>query len=394
MNVLNRRPQLVCFSHLRWDFVYQRPQHLLSRAAREYDVYFVEEPHCEKGVRPRLQASRRPEGVTVVLPVLPPSDEAGSAAMMSDLLREMLPATSRQRILWYYTPMAMAFSRDLQADAVVYDNMDELSAFRGAPPRLLELEAELFARADMVFTGGMSLYEAKRRRHANVHPFPSSIDVAHFGAARRKQAEPAGQAALPGPRAGFFGVIDERMDIDLLAEAAQRSPHWQFVMIGPVVKIAPSSLPRAQNIHWLGVKSYKELPAYLSGWDVGIMPFALNEATRFISPTKTPEFLAAGVPVISTAIADVIAPYGDHGLVDIVDDAAQLSARLDQLVARPRARWLAAVDQHLAGMSWDKTWAEMQVCMHGPLDGSRRPVAATEGAIFSGLRVPGEAVHV
>lgn len=374
MNAINRRPQLVCFSHLRWDFVFQRPQHLLSRAALDHDVYFIEEPLFEDGAWPQLRASRRPEGVTVIVPVLPPADEDAAASMIAELLEPILPPSSRQRILWYYTPMAMAFSRGLEADAVVYDNMDELSAFRGAPPRLLDLEAELFSRADMVFTGGMSLYAAKRRRHRNVHPFPSSIDVAHFDQARRTPAEPADQAVIGGPRAGFFGVIDERMDLDLVAETARLRPDWQFVMIGPVVKIDPASLPRAANIHWLGGKSYRELPAYLGGWDVGLMPFALNESTRFISPTKTPEFLAAGLPVLSTAIADVISPYGESGLVDIISDAAGLAEGLDRLSSRPREPWLADVDAHLAGMSWNQTWAGMQRHIQGTLQARRQPV--------------------
>lgn len=392
MNALNRRPQLVCFSHLRWDFVYQRPQHLLTRAARDHDVYFIEEPLFESDARPHLRASRRPEGVTVIVPVLPPADEDVAASMIADLLQPILPPSSRQRILWYYTPMAMAFSRGLEADAVVYDNMDELSAFRGAPPRLLDLEAELFARADLVFTGGMSLYAAKRRRHPSVHPFPSSIDVDHFDQARRKPADPADQAAIGGPRAGFFGVIDERMDLDLVAGAAKLRPDWQFVMIGPVVKIDPASLPAAPNIHWLGGKSYRELPAYLGGWDIGLMPFALNESTRFISPTKTPEFLASGLPVLSTAIADVVSPYGESGLVDIVSDAAELAAGLDRLRTRPRARWLSAVDAHLAGMSWNQTWGAMQRLVRETLENANQPAGDPREQTRPVL--VGEAVHV
>ncbi len=287
------RPQLVCFSHLRWDFVYQRPQHLLSRAARDHDVFYVEEPVFEGGVRAHLRMSPRPEGVTVVLPVLPAGREADAADVIRPLLRRLLPPSPTRRTLWYYTPMAMAFSRDIPADVVVYDNMDELSAFLGAPAPLLALEAELFSRADLVFTGGMSLYRAKRHRHPQVHAFPSSIDTAHFARSRAGVAEPADQSGITGPRAGFFGVIDERMDVDLLARTARRCPHWQFVMIGPVVKIAAESLPREPNIHWLGPKAYADLPDYIAGWTVGLMPFALNDATRFISPTKTPEFLAA-----------------------------------------------------------------------------------------------------
>lgn len=393
MHGTTRRPQLVCFSHLRWDFVYQRPQHLLSRAARDHDVFYVEEPIFEEGARAHLRMSSRPEGVTIVLPVLPAGTEADAAEAMSRLLRRLLPAGPARRTLWYYTPMAMDFSRDIAADIVVYDNMDELTGFLGAPVHLLALEEELFARADLVFTGGMSLYRAKRHRHPHVHAFPSSIDTAHFARARTGVAEPADQRGIPGPRAGFFGVVDERMDVDLLARTARRCPDWQFVMIGPVVKIAPEILPREPNIHWLGGKAYAELPDYIAGWDVGLMPFALNDATRFISPTKTPEFLAAGVPVISTAITDVVSPYGDKGLVAIAANEDEVAASLKALRDRPREAWLTAVDSHLSGMSWDRTWAQMQRLMLGVV---RRDAAKADRATTSARRraLAGEAAHV
>jgi UDP-galactopyranose mutase len=260
--------------------------------------------------------------------------------------------------------MALAFSRGFDSDLVVYDNMDELSAFRGASPELLSLERELFARADIVFTGGASLYEAKRARHRNVHLFPSSIDFEHFARARRFEgAEPDDQAAVPRPRLGFFGVIDERMDVDLVRDVAALKPDWHLMMIGPVVKIDPAILPRRDNIHWLGGKGYQELPRYLAGWDVGLMPFALNESTRFISPTKTPEYLAAGVPVVSTPITDVVRAYGDRGLVEIARDPAETARKAEALLARPKGAWLAQVDRHLAADSWDKTWAAMHRLM-------------------------------
>ncbi|MFC7398702.1 glycosyltransferase [Chelatococcus sp. GCM10030263] len=305
--------------------------------------------------------SDRPQGVIVVVPVLPPGlgEEAAAGEIRRLLSAFLQDADPTGRVLWYYTPMAMAFSRDLRADAVVYDNMDELSAFLGAPPRLLALEQELFARADLVFTGGMSLYAAKSGRHKSVHAFPSSIDAAHFGAARQGQADPDDQAGIARPRIGFFGVIDERMNIDLVREAAELRPDWQFVILGPVVKIDPAVLPRQPNIHWLGPKAYVDLPRYLAHWDAGFMPFALNEATRFISPTKTPEFLAAGVPVVSTAITDVVKPYGERGFVEIADGPAELVAKLDCVLSRPREPWLAEVGRHLQTMSWDKTWAGM-----------------------------------
>ncbi|SER65484.1 Glycosyl transferases group 1, partial [Faunimonas pinastri] len=342
------------------------PQHLLVRAARGFSVVFMEEPVFADEPAPRLDVSERPGGVRVAVPVLPHGmGEAEIVAAQERLLRSLLATAGADfTVFWYYTPMALAFSRAMAPDIVVYDNMDELSAFLGAPQALLDMERELMARADLVFTGGVSIFEAKQGRHSDIHPFPSSIDVHHFAGARQGLADPADQAGIPRPRLGFFGVIDERMDVDLLGEVADLRPDWQFVMLGPVVKIDPASLPRRPNIHWLGGKSYPELPAYLANWDLGLMPFAINEATRFISPTKTPEFLAAGLPVISTPIRDVIRPYGDLGLVEIAATAGEIVARADALLAAPAGDlapdWLARVDRQLATTSWDRTWREMQ----------------------------------
>jgi glycosyltransferase involved in cell wall biosynthesis len=351
---------LICFSHLRWDFVFQRPQHLLTRASKHYAVSFVEEPMYEVVAEPYLRFKSE-NSVNVLVPVLPDSirqDQVGIAAAQRSLLEPLL--MREDYIAWYYTPMAITFTRHTSPALTVYDNMDELSAFRGAPPALLAHEAELLERADLVFTGGQSLFEAKKHRHPDIHAFPSSIDAAHFFAARgSKDPAPPDLAAIPRPRIGFFGVVDERMDIDLLARAAELSPDWQFIIIGPVVKIDPGTLPRRANIHWLGQKSYAELPAYLAHWDVGMMPFALNEATRFISPTKTPEFLAAGVPVVSTPVRDVVLTYGQPGLVEIAETAEQFIAATELLLKRSKQQWLARVDQQLALGSWDMTWAEM-----------------------------------
>ena len=382
---------LVCFSHLRWGFVYQRPQHLMSRAAREHRVYFIEEPlDADEGPLPRLDLHPQPSGVTVAVPVLPRgASEAESAAAQRRLLDDLLADHAGAHwTFWYYTPMALAFSDHLAPDLCVYDCMDELSAFRFAPPTLRQLETALFDRADLVFTGGQSLYEAKRRRHLHVHAFPSSIDAAHFGRARRIMNAPADQAALPRPRIGFFGVIDERMDMDLVARLAALRPDWQLAMIGPTVKIDPAARPSHPNIHWLGAKSYDELPAYLAGWDAGFMPFALNEATRFISPTKTLEFLAAGVPVASTPIADVVRPYGERGLVEIARDAGAMARVLEELMARPRAPWLARVDAHLSGTSWDGTWKAMRALMRRSEAGGAGDAAGPEAAAVEPMAEP------
>jgi len=269
----------------------------------------------------------------------------------------------RPLIAWYYTPMMLPFSRHIDADVTVFDAMDELSKFKFAPTMLLNLEQELIDAADLVFTGGSSLYEAKKDRHPSVHCFPSSVDRMHFAKARARQFDPADQEDLPRPRLGFYGVIDERFDIDLLGKAAAMRPDWSFVMVGPVVKISEEDLPRRPNIHYLGPKTYAQLPAYLSGWDVALMPFAMNESTEFISPTKTPEYLAGGKPVVSAPIRDVVRHYGHLEGVGIAEDAESFVAACEkalELARTPHGEWLAEADLLLSTQSWDITQARME----------------------------------
>ncbi|MFN2596759.1 MAG: glycosyltransferase family 1 protein [Pyrinomonadaceae bacterium] len=368
---------LICLSHLRWDFVYQRPQHLLSRCAKERRVFFVEEPIFGVGAL-RLDVSRREDNLYVVVPRLPEGllSEVAVEAIQQALIDRLINEHQiDDYVLWYYTPMALGWTRHLKPLATVYDCMDELSAFKFAPRALREREAELFRRADAVFTGGQSLYEAKRDKHPNIHAFPSSIDRAHFAQAREITDEPADQASIPHPRVGFFGVVDERFDTALLDGVAAARPDWHFVVIGPTAKISEEDLPRRANIHYLGGKSYKELPRYVAGWDVAALFFACNEHTRFISPTKTPEYLAAGKPVVSTPIRDVVRPYGEMGLVRIADNAADFIKAAAEIGMDERAddpAWLARVDEFLAQNSWDKTWAAMASHIGGAVESRRR----------------------
>jgi UDP-galactopyranose mutase len=361
MDALPVAPDLVCLSHLRWDFVYQRPQHLFSRCATERRVFFIEEPVYDDGPI-RLDVSKREDGLHVVVPHLTHEvkDVARDAVMQGLIDRLFKDYRVREHILWYYTPMAMSFTRHLNPVAVVYDCMDELSAFKGAPPALRFHEAELFNRADLVFTGGQSLYEHKRKQHRSVHAFPSSIDARHFAQARRITEDPVDQREIPHPRMGFFGVIDERLDIDLIKGLAEARPDWHLVIIGPVVKINEADLPRRENIHYLGGKSYKELPAYLAGWDVALLTFARNESTRFISPTKTPEYLAAGKPVVSTSIRDVVRPYETLGLVRIADTVEEFESAIEAAMKDDLQEHVRRVDAFLAQTSWDRTWSEMR----------------------------------
>jgi UDP-galactopyranose mutase len=355
---------LICFSHLRWNFVFQRPQHLMSRFSRKYRTLFWEEPLYHDGPGPAgLDVRVCPEtGVEVATPRLPVGlARAEEVAVLRRLLDGILAPRRGPLVRWYYTPMMLPFSEHVAADCTVYDCMDELANFKGAPPELIPNERRLLEQADLVLTGGYSLYEAKRDRHANIHPFPSSVDVAHFGAARAPGSEPQDQAGLPGPRFGFYGVVDERMDLDLLARLADARPQWSIVIVGPVVKISEDDLPRRPNLHYLGGKGYAELPGYLRGWDVALMPFAINEATRFISPTKTPEYLAAGRPVVSTPITDVVRHYGGIEAVKIADGPEAFVSACDAALALSQApgSWQREVDGVLAQISWDRTFRQM-----------------------------------
>jgi UDP-galactopyranose mutase len=331
----------------------------MARAARDRRVYFVEEPRLEEVATPHVESSRR-QDVTLLTPVLPLAMAAASSdAALGELMAGIF---RRERVarptLWYYTPMALPWTRHLPRSRAIYDSMDYLPGFRGAPAGLLDLEAELLERVDAVFCGGASLHERMRTRHPESHCFPSSVDVDHFSAARRARQEPEDQRGTARPRIGYAGVVDERIDLPLIDGVALARPDWHIVLVGPTAKIDPRDVPSHANVHSLGMKAYADLPAYLGGWDVGWMPFARNEATRYISPTKTPEYLAAGLPVVSTSIRDVVEPYGRHRLVAIADSVeATITAVEVALSGRGFDR--SRVDAFLAERSWDRTWAAM-----------------------------------
>jgi glycosyltransferase involved in cell wall biosynthesis len=352
---------LVCFSHLRWGFVFQRPNHLLSRFSKHQRVFFIEEPIFHDG-EDKLQIENYNENLFVITPHIKgglPEDEVHNRQrkFINKLFTNM---NIDKYFSWYYTPMALPFTDHLSPDVVVYDCMDELSAFKFAPPQLAFLEKKLLKKADVVFTGGQSIYEAKKDTHHNIYAFPSSIDKHHFGKARKIKQDPEDQKHIPHPRFGFFGVIDERFDIELIDAVAKAKPEWQFILLGPIVKIDPESLPKYSNVHYLGGKKYEELPDYLAGWDIAMVAFAMNESTKFISPTKTPEYLAAGKPVISTPIRDVVRPYGDNKLVHIVSTPNEfIKAAEKELGKKRKASWLKKVDDFLLYNSWDRTWGQM-----------------------------------
>ncbi len=381
---------LVVFSHLRWDFVYQRPQHLLSRLATHYRVLFFEEPVRGKQT-PFLQRFAPCPNVEV----LRPHTTVDAAGFHDDQLQELKPLLAEylrdfsidDYLVWFYTPMALPLLAELQPRAVIYDCMDELSAFKGAPRQMMQRESALLKRAHLVLTGGPSLYAAKRELHNNVHCFPSAVDADHFSphqecngmrggvssphvtmsavCASQAVSHPHGGFAqdagrlhdkIARPRLGFFGVIDERFDAELVAAVADAAPGWQLVMVGPVVKIDPASLPKHSNIHWLGQQPYEVLPHLVAQWDVCLLPFARNESTRFISPTKTLEYMAAEKPIVSTPIRDVVDLYGDcvavaSGRGDFVSACAAALSEND----RDRRLRIDRMRKNVSQCTWDST---------------------------------------
>lgn len=359
---------LLVFSHIRWDSILKRPQHIMVRHALHRRVYYIEEPVVGMSTSARFHIRGTPSGVQVIVPYLPDGLESFDferemIAIIDDLIAE---ENIRTFDTWYYTPMALPYSRHLQPGVTIYDCMDELSKVKGAPSHMVKLETELLKRADLVFAGGLSLYEAKRGRHKNIHLLPGSVDYRHFARARTWLDEPADQAFIPHPRLGFFGTIDDRIDYKLIEEIALLKPDWQFILVGPVNNEDPISLPTLPNIHYLGQKDYQELPMYLAGWDVALLPYARKESTRFISPASTLEYLAAGRPVVSTSVRDVVRPFAQEKLVYIADRPVDFvgfcEAAMKDRAENPQ--WIKKVDEFVSGMSWDGLWKKMAELEH------------------------------
>ncbi|WP_082577080.1 MULTISPECIES: glycosyltransferase [unclassified Massilia] len=354
-------PTLIVFCHLRWDFVFQRPQHLMTRLAEHYRILFVEEPVYDEG-KAHLKKTAVAPNITVCQPhtgIQAPGFHDDQIPTLQTLLADLVPEGERP-VVWFYTPMALPLLQGFDPALVIYDCMDELAAFKNAPKQLLQRENALLNIADLCFTGGPSLYQSKRERHANAHCFSSSVDAKHFQKALDRDYSHPEQAHVARPRLGFYGVIDERFDTDLVSQVAQARPDWQIVLVGPVVKIDPANLPRAHNIHYMGQRTYEQLPQFLAGWDVCLLPFALNESTKFISPTKVLEYMAAELPSVSTPITDVKVPYGD--VVAIADTPEKFIAACERMLTMNDEQQAALKERMraiVANTSWDKTAASM-----------------------------------
>ena len=382
-------PTLIVFCHLRWDFVFQRPQHLMTRLAEHYRILFVEEPVYDEG-EAHLQKRAVAPNITVCQPhtgIQAPGFHDDQIPTLQTLLADLVPEGERP-VVWFYTPMALPLLQGFDPSLVIYDCMDELAAFKNAPKQLLQRESALLNIADLVFTGGPSLYQSKRDRHANAHCFSSSVDAKHFQKALDRTYSHPEQEHLARPRLGFYGVIDERFDTDLIKQVAAARPDWQIVLVGPVVKIDPANLPRANNIHYMGQRTYDQLPQFLAGWDVCLLPFALNESTKFISPTKVLEYMAAELPSVSTPITDVKVPYGD--VVAIADTPERFIAACDRMLAMNDDQKTALVERMraiVAGTSWDLTASKMHhlIATTAPSNKARRFIARAEETDFDAV---------
>jgi protoporphyrinogen oxidase len=382
-------PTLIVFCHLRWDFVFQRPQHLMTRLAEHYQILFVEEPVYHEG-QAHLKKTAVAPNITVCQPhtaIHAPGFHDDQIPTLQTLLAGLVPE-GEQPVVWFYTPMALPLLQGLHPSLVVYDCMDELAAFKNAPKQLLQRETALLNIADLCFTGGPSLYEAKKERHSNAHCFPSSVDATHFRKALDRASSHPSQEPFARPRLGFYGVIDERFDTELVRAMAEAHPEWQIVLVGPVVKIDAAALPRASNIHYMGQQDYKALPQFLAGWDVCLLPFAINDSTKFISPTKVLEYMAAELPAVSTPITDVKVPYGD--VVAIAETPEQFITACERALAasaEQKAQMAKRMREIVAGTSWDNTAAAMHklISTTAPANKAHRLVSPSMSAAEAGV---------
>lgn len=370
---------IVCISHLRWDFVWQRPQHILSRLAQQHRILFVEEPITntqETQHRLEIIPAAKAPNVTVARLIHPTQhdhwighDDPASRQVYSHLVREYIQQQGFQdTVLWLYTPMAFDFVSHVKHKVLVYDVMDQLSAFRGAPASLAGLEQQLLQKANLVFTGGASLYRNKLTANPATYLFPSGVETEHFAKANEPEtfAKPADLANIAAPIIGYFGVIDERMDFGLLEYMANSHPEWQIVLLGPILKVGPHELPQAPNLHYLGMKSYDELPAYLAFFDVAMVPFVLNESTEFLSPTKTLEYMAAHKPIVATPIRDIVELYGE--VVRIGHDHNEFINHVQTALNENPYQRLAKENDLLLQYTWNNIANRMQLLIDAQLN--------------------------
>src|SRR5581483_2571840 len=360
---------LIVHSHLQWDWVWQRPQQFISRLSHKHRVLFVEAPEiCADTAATEVQLRQVDQFPNVhVVKITVPANRSTDLHWVDQergrAVESLLSGPLRQKfssiIQWFYDPMAAtAFAGRFNEQLIVYDCMDELSLFRGAAPELVQRERELLRVADVVFAGGPKIWRAKRKLNRNCFCYGCGVDAEHFGRARDPKLVVAKELTdVPRPVFGYIGVVDERIDYDLLAKLAD-STKGSIAMVGPSTKIDIRDLPRRNNLHWIGGRQYTDLPSYAKAFDVCIMPFAMNEATRFINPTKALEYMATGRPIVSTPVEDVIAQFND--VITIADGEATFAEACARAAAQPEV-WRIEQGLALAALSsWDSIVARLE----------------------------------
>lgn len=354
---------LLVFSHLRWEAILGYEQRLLARFSLERKIYFFEDPVFEPVFFPCLRVHQPQEGITVLQAQLPKGIPLSQIALhLRSLLDQFLEDEGiADFTAWYFTPLALRYTHHLRSRKLIYDfTFDSFHAAVDARDLSL-IESEMLRRADLVFVNGYSLFQAKRRQHRRIYPRPMGLDVAHFKQARIPQPDPADQAALPFPRIGFSGSLNDAVDLALLEKLALSKPDWHFILTGPAQDLVAYGLAFLPNVHCLGAKSSDELPKYMAGWDLALLPFKVNESTQFMNPGETLECLAAGLPVVSTALPDIVRPYGDLHLVSIGTGVEELIAAAEKILHNPRdEERLKKVDLFLGGISWDEIWSLLE----------------------------------
>jgi glycosyltransferase involved in cell wall biosynthesis len=374
---------IVVHSHLKWDWVWQRPQQFLSRLSRKHRVLFVEAPDVYDAAhvtRVDLREVTDFPNINVLQLKIPAKRENDirwidkeRRRVVQSLLSGPLGQSFPSIVQWFYDPMAVtALAGQLDEQLIVYDCMDELSLFRGAPPELVRRERELLAVADVVFAGGPKIWRAKRELNRNCFCYGCGVDARHFGEACDPELRvPHDMAGLSRPVFGYIGVVDERIDYELLTRLAD-STEGSVVMVGPWTKVDPASFPHRDNLQWLGGRDYSDLPRYAKGFDVCVMPFAINEATRFINPTKALEYMATGRPIVSTPVEDVVSQFSD--VITIAKDATAFANACARAAVQPDSRQiergLALAQQN----SWESIVARLEQHIEEAL-GSRRALS-------------------
>jgi glycosyltransferase involved in cell wall biosynthesis len=362
---------IIVHSHLGWDWVWQRPQQFHSRLSKTHPVLFVEGPIPSEEVeksRVTLREISDYPNIVVLQMVVPASRFRTDGAwvdterrrLVQTVLEGPLGRSFENPVQWFYDPMAVtAFLGHMDESAVVYDCMDELSQFKGAPRELVRRERELLNAADVVFAGGPKMARSKARFNSNCHSYGCGVDIKHFGKARHAATKvPQDVAQLSGPVLGYIGVVDERLDYDLLANLADHNPAWSIAIVGPHTKVDPADFPKRDNLHFLGGRDYSQLPAYAKAFDVCMMPFAKNEATEYINPTKALEYMATGRPIVSTDVEDVVLQFSD--VVEIAVTHDEFIAGCERSIAQPSLRRINAGLKMAKNNSWDSIVAQLE----------------------------------